>query len=153
MAHPALADEPPIPQCDQKFGTLAIVEPETPTYWWREYNLENPEALIKLYVNKSGCFTLVDRGDGLDMRRAERGLADSDELQVSSNIGKGQMVAADYFLVPDLIAKDSDSGGRGLAGAIGGKLGGKLGGLLGGIKTKTLEADTILTLTNARTGV
>lgn len=152
-AMPALADEPAIPTCSQKYGTLALKEPDTNRYWWRDYNLENPEALIKLYVSESGCFTLVDRGDGLNMRRTERDLADSDELQVSSNIGAGQMVAADYFLVPDLIAKDSDSGGSGFAGALGGKIGGTVGGLIGGMKTKKLEADTILTLVNSRTGV
>jgi hypothetical protein len=146
-------DEPQIPTCSQTYGTLALREPEQHNYWWREYNLENPEALIKLYVNESGCFTLVDRGEGMDMRRDERSLADSGELQVDSNMGKGQLVSADFFLIPDLIAKDSDSGGSALGGAIGGKIGGSIGGLIGGMKTKNLEADTILTLVNARTGV
>jgi hypothetical protein len=146
-------DEPEIPQCSQTYGTLALREPDDNRYWWRQYNLENPEALIKLYVNESGCFTLVDRGEGLEMRSDERALADSGELQVDSNIGRGQLVAADFFLIPDLIAKDSDSGGKGFGGLIGGKIGGTVGGLIGGMKTKKLEADTILTLVNARTGV
>ncbi|MDH3588867.1 MAG: peptidoglycan-binding protein [Gammaproteobacteria bacterium] len=146
-------DEPAIPHCGQSYGTLALREPQTQYYWWREYDLANPEALIKLYVNQSGCFTMVDRGEGLEMRQDERGLADSGELQVDSNIGKGQMTAADFFLIPNLVAKDSDASGKGIAGVIGGKVGGELGGLLGGLKTKKLEADSILTLVNARTGV
>lgn len=149
----AIAEEPAIPHCSASYGKLALREPETNTYWWKEYDLENPEALIKLYVNESGCFTMVDRGEGLEMRRDERDLADSGDLQVESNIGAGQLVAADFFLVPDLIAKDSNSGGKNVFGAIGGKVGGRVGGLLGGMKTKKLEADTILTLVNARTGV
>lgn len=149
----AADDEPQIPTCSQTYGTLALREPEQNNYWWRQYDLENPEALIKLYVNESGCFTLVDRGEGLDMRREERDLADSGELQVDSNMGKGQLVSADFFLIPDLVAQDSNSGGSGLGGAIGGRIGGRLGGLVGGLKTKKLEADTILTLVNARTGV
>ena len=153
-AAPAIAaEEPTIPHCDQPYGALALREPEQHNYWWRQYNLENPEALIKLYVNESGCFTMVDRGEGLAMRRDERALADSGELQVDSNMGRGQMVVADFFLIPDLIAQDSNTGGGGVAGAVAGRFGGKVGGLLGGLKTKNLEADTILTLVNARTGV
>ncbi|MEL7296358.1 MAG: hypothetical protein AAGJ86_01785 [Pseudomonadota bacterium] len=145
------ADEPEIPKCDKTYGSLAIREPEND--WWRRYDLENPEALIKYYVNESGCFTMVDRGEGLEMGMSERDLAASGELQVQSNMGGGQLLAADYFLVPDLITDDEDSGGSGLAGAIGGRVGGRVGGLLGGLKSKKLEADTILTLVNSRTGV
>lgn len=147
------AEEPTIPSCAEPYGTLALREPQNNTFWWQQYDLENPEALIKLYVNESGCFTMVDRGDGLAMRRDERALADSGELQVDSNMGRGQMVAADFFLIPDLVAQDADTGGGGLGGAIGGAIGGRVGGLLGGFKTKNLEADTLLTLVNARTGV
>ena len=149
----AFADDPQIPHCASSYGTLALKEPEDSRQWWRDYDLENPEALLKYYVSESGCFTMVDRGDGLQMRGTERDLADSGELQVDSNMGAGQLVAADFFLVPDLMAQDSDTGGKGLGGAIGGRLGGKVGGLIGGLKTKKLEAETILTLVNARTGV
>ena len=34
--------------------------------WWSELKLGSPEALIKVFVNQSGCFTLVDRGAGLN---------------------------------------------------------------------------------------
>ncbi len=146
------ADEPEIPTCSEPYGTLALREPDG-GQWWASYDLENPEALIKYYVNESGCFTLVDRGSGLDMARDERDMAAGGELQVGSNVGGGQMVAADFFLVPDLVADDDDTGGGSLGGAIGGRIGGRVGGLLGGVKTKNLEADTILTLVNARTGV
>lgn len=146
------ADEPSIPKCEAPYGSVALREPQGGN-WWRNYDLENPEALIKYYINESGCFTLVDRGAGLQMGMSERDLADSGELQVDSNMGGGQLVAADFFLVPDLIADDNDSGGSGIAGAVGGRIGGRLGGLVGGLKSKKLEADTILTLVNSRTGV
>ncbi|MFK8032395.1 MAG: CsgG/HfaB family protein [Gammaproteobacteria bacterium] len=153
LSQSAVAEEPSIPYCDKSYGKLALREPNRNNYWWRRYNLENPEALLKYYVSESGCFTMVDRGEGLDMRRDERNLADSGELQVDSNFGGGQVVAADFFLVPDLLAKDKNSGGKKLGGLIAGKLGGKAGGLLGGLKTKKLEAEAILTLVNARTSV
>ena len=65
--------EPEIPTCDKKIGTLSVVEPEN--QWWRQYNLESPEALIKVFVSKSKCFTLVDRGKGLAAAEKERALA------------------------------------------------------------------------------
>ena len=29
--------------------------------WWRELNLGSPEAIIKVFVQQSGCFTIVNR--------------------------------------------------------------------------------------------
>src|ERR1041385_1434447 len=52
-----------IPVCDKKIGTLSVVEPENK--WWVQYGLESPEALIKVFVAQSKCFTLLDRGKGL----------------------------------------------------------------------------------------
>lgn len=146
-------EEPTIPKCDQPYGNVALTEPSGGGGWWQTYDLENPEALIKYYVTESGCFTLVDRGAGLQMGMNERALNESGGLQVGSDIGGGQLVAADFFLVPDLVADDDDKGGNALGAALGGQIGGSLGGILGGMKTKKLEADTILTLVNARTGV
>lgn len=140
-----------IPMCPQVLGTVAIKDSQNE--WWRQYNLGNPAAVIKLIVMKSGCFQLVDRGQGMEMMRAERDLVGDDELQRGSDIGKGQMVAADYFILPDLVTQDSDTGGSAIGAGIGGMIGGGFGAALGGIKTKKLEAQALLTLTNARTGV
>ena len=103
------APQPEIPTCDKKIGTLAVTEPQN--QWWLQYNLESPEALIKIYVSKSKCFTLVDRGKGLAAAQTERSLAGSGEMRGGSNIGKGQMKAADYVLVPDVAMKNNDSAG------------------------------------------
>src|SRR3546814_11526052 len=100
---------------------------------------------------KSGCFGLVDRGKGLQSRNLERALADSGELQVGSNIGRRQVKAADYFIVPDLVTKNANGGGFGLGGALGGLIGGGAGALLGGWKVSEQEANVTLTLVNART--
>ena len=54
----------------------------------------------------------------------ERRLSQSGELQAGSNIGKGQLAAADYVLRPEIIVSDTDSGG----------IGGALGGLVGSIR-------------------
>jgi curli biogenesis system outer membrane secretion channel CsgG len=141
-------DDPQIPVCSKKIGTLAVVEPENK--WWRAYNLESPEALIKVFVAECKCFTLVDRGKGLEAAQTERALASSGEMRVGSNVGKGQMKAADYVLVPDLVNRNERAGGSRIGGLVGGVVGGKAGAVLGGVNLKSKTAEVVLTLTDVR---
>lgn len=144
-----------IPVCARKLGTIAIVEPDTPQ--WGEYGLSSPEAIIKLFAAKSGCFGIVDRNKGLSIARAERELAGQGELQRGSNLGKGQIKAADYFIVPDIVTQNGRSGGGGIGGGLGslggllGRKAGAIGGLLGSVNIKKKEANVTLALVNART--
>jgi curli biogenesis system outer membrane secretion channel CsgG len=139
-----------IPVCTRKLGTIAIVEPDN--NWWQGLGLGSPEAVLKMFVMKSGCFGLVDRNKGLASRNIERALADSGELQQRSNIGRGQVKAADYFIVPDIVSKNERSGGGGLGAALGGFLGGStFGSIAGNISVNKKEANVLLTLVNSRT--
>jgi len=139
-----------IPVCGKKLGTIAIVEPDN--NWWQGLGLGSPEAVLKLFVMKSGCFSLVDRNKGLAGRNIERALADNGELQAGSNIGRAQVKAADYFIVPDIVSKNERSGGGGVGAALGGFLGGStFGSLAGNISVNKKEANVLLTLVNART--
>lgn len=144
-----------IPVCTRRLGTIAIVEPER--QWWTQIGVGSPEAIIKAMVMKSGCFGLVDRGQGLQNRSLERALADNGELQSGSNIGRGQVKAADYFIVPDIVSGNDHSGGGGIGGALGGigrhfgGFGGAVLGTAGGINVNKKEANVTLTLVNART--
>jgi curli biogenesis system outer membrane secretion channel CsgG len=140
--------EAEIPTCAKKYGTLAVTEPER--NWWSEYHLGSPEALLKIYVSKSGCFTLVDRGKGMAAAQKERALASSGELRGGSNVGKGQVKAADYVLVPDLVSQNKNSGGNRVGGILGGLVGGAAGAVLGGINLKKKTADVTLTVTDVR---
>src|SRR4051794_20533633 len=166
ISSPALADassghkdqargEQEIPVCTHKIGTLAIVPPDKE--WWRELNLGSPEAIIKIFVQQSGCFTMVNRDRAMNSRAMERALADQGELQRGSNFGKGQVKAADYFLQPDIVTTNANSGGGGAGAAIGGLLGhfgggwGAVGALAGGINVKKGEANVTLSLVNGRT--
>ncbi len=144
-----------IPRCAKNLGTVAIVEPDN--QWWREFNLGSPEAILKVFVARSGCFTMVNRGRAMQSRAMERALADNGELQGGSNLGKGQVKAADYFLQPDIVSANRNSGGGG-AGAVLGGLGGMFGGLgraagavAGGISVKKGEANVTLSVVDART--
>ena len=165
-ASPALADassghkdqargEQEIPVCTHKIGTLAIVPPDKE--WWRELNLGSPEAIIKIFVQQSGCFTMVNRDRAMQSREMERAMADNGELQRGSNMGRGQVKAADYFLQPDIVSTNKNSGGGGAGAAVGGFLGhfggwgGAVGALAGGINVKKGEANVTLDLVNGRT--
>ena len=139
-----------IPHCARKLGTLSIMDGDDPR-GWMQYNLASPQKLLKAMVQKSGCFNLVDRGAGLNAAQIERNIGGNLGLQRGSNVGQGQVKAADYVLVAEVQASDSNAGGGAVAGALGGLIGGRVGGLVGGIKTKKLEANTVLSLTNVRT--
>ncbi|HUO81010.1 MAG TPA: CsgG/HfaB family protein [Steroidobacteraceae bacterium] len=140
--------EAEIPTCPKKYGAISVIEPQH--NWWTEYQLASPEALLKIYVNKSGCFTLVDRGKGLAAAKTERDLASSGELRGRSNVGKGQIKAADYVLVPDLVSQNRNAGGKSIGGLLGGLVPGAAGAALGGLNIKKKTADVTLTVTDVR---
>jgi curli biogenesis system outer membrane secretion channel CsgG len=141
-----------IPTCAQPLGAIAVLEPES-TNWWTGQQLASPAALIKMYVQRSRCFTLVDRGRGMAAMQAERELASGGDLRRGSNIGRGQVRAADYVLVPDLVSQNSNAGGNAVGAMLGGLLGSRnanLGRLAGGINLTKKTADVVLTVTDVR---
>jgi curli biogenesis system outer membrane secretion channel CsgG len=137
-----------IPMCSHKIGTAAIYEPQN--NWWAGLGLESPEALIKVFVMRSGCFTLLDRGKGFAAAQQERELAGEGELRQGSNIGKGQMKAADYIITPDIVSKNADSGGTNVGGFLGGLVGGGVGAIVSNISIHSSTADVVLTVTDVR---
>ncbi len=139
-----------IPTCTSKLGTVSIANGDDPR-GWAQNNLAPPEKLLRVIVQKSGCFNIVDRGAGLNAATQERNLNAGLGLQRGSNVGQGQVKAADYVLVAEVAAQDANTGGGAVAGALGGLVGGRFGALAAGIKTRKLEAQTVLTLTNVRT--
>src|SRR4051794_17463432 len=144
-----------IPVCTHRIGTLAIVPSDNE--WWKQYNLGSPEAIIKVFVQQSGCFTMVNRGSAMQSRAMERALAEQGELQKGSRMSRGQVKAADYFLQPDIVTANQNSGGSGVGAGIGGVLGhmggwaSAVGAVAGGINVKKGEANVTLSLVNART--
>ncbi len=139
-----------IPKCSRNLGSIAVHEPDGGKHWWTEKQLPAPSKLIKVYISKSGCFKLVDRGVGMDIAMKERELASQGQLRVQSAVGKGQIKAADYILVPDFISSNNDAGGGGGAAALGGLIGGGAGALLGSINFRSRTADVVLTVTDVR---
>lgn len=137
-----------IPHCSRSIGAIALVEPENK--WWEEYHLGSPESILRYYISESGCFTLVDRGRGMEAAERERALAAAGVLRPRSNIGGGQVRAADYVLTPDLLTSNNNSGGSGIAGIFGALIGGQAGAILGGVNLTSRTADVSLSLINVR---
>lgn len=139
-----------IPRCSQKLGTISIVNGDDSS-GWNQVNLAPPQKLLRVIVQKSGCFGLVDRGAGMNAAAAERELNANLGLQRGSNVGQGQIKAADFVLVAEVASADSNTGGAGAAGLVGGLVGGRAGALIGGLRTKKLESNVVLSLTDVRT--
>jgi curli biogenesis system outer membrane secretion channel CsgG len=144
-----------VEKCSTSLGTLAVTEgsPETINNLGR-YRLGSPATMLRMMIEESGCFTVVERGAGLRALQQERALAGTGMLQEGSNVGGGQMQAADFVLTP-AIQFAEETGGVG--GAIGGFFGrlpgplGALGGLAGGVKFK--EAETTILISDVRSGI
>jgi hypothetical protein len=115
----------------------------------------DPLPALRLIMQQSNCVRIVHRDVVLATMQQERALAQSGELQNKAAFGKGQLVAADYTILPEITFADNNTGGVGLGLAqLGGFLGlpGAIaGGALAGMRFK--EAQVLLTLVDNRTGV
>ncbi len=138
-----------IPRCRESLGSITIADGQSD--YWRDLQLSPPQSLLRVVIQRSGCFTLVDRGTGMSVAQRERELAAGGDLQRGSNVGGGQVRAADYVLVGEIASQNANTGGNALAGLAGAALGGRAGALVGGLRTRNMEANTVLSLTNVRT--
>jgi curli biogenesis system outer membrane secretion channel CsgG len=142
--------------CDSSFGTLAVQEDQTAP-WWREYasrypSLGSTTPVLRMLIQQSNCFVVVERGRAMNNMMQERALQQSGELREGSNFGKGQLVSADYTMGPSIQFSAKGTGGIGGAlGGFGGILGSVAGAIAGGVKSN--EAATTLLLIDNRSGV
>ncbi|MDN3920114.1 CsgG/HfaB family protein [Roseateles violae] len=141
-------------RCDAPKGTIAVVEPQTHVaHALQRYQLGSPTSVIRMLIQQSNCFQVVERGVAMQNMMQERALAQSGQLQADQNIGKGQMVTADFIVTPNVVFTDNNAGGvgGGLMGVLGGSAGRLLGGVAGGLKFK--QAQTSLMLSDSRSGI
>jgi Curli production assembly/transport component CsgG len=139
--------------CDRPMGAVAVVEPQSEMLTaLSRYSLQSPVGLIRLMIQQSNCFIVVERGAGMLNLMQERDLAAAGEVRENSNLGRGQMVAADFVLTPAVVFAENNAGGVG--GAVGGLLGRRVPlapAVAGGLKFK--EAQTSMLLADSRSGV
>lgn len=139
-------------RCDQSLGTIAVVEDQSAT-WYQylaNYKLGSTVPVIRMMIQQSNCFVVVERGAAMNNMNTERALQQSGEMRGGSNFGKGQMVAADYTMSPSIQFSQNTGGMGGALGGFGGGLG-LLGAVAGSMKTN--EASTTLVMIDNRSGV
>ncbi|MES2102462.1 MAG: CsgG/HfaB family protein [Pseudomonadota bacterium] len=154
-AYAESVDKGAIEKCNVNLGTLAVAEPQSQMLAsLGQYSLGSPSTMLRMIVQESGCFTVVERGVAMQNLQQERALSAGGQLQEGSNLGSGQLQAADFVMTPS-VQFSSDTGGVGGAvGGLFGKMGGALGaigGLVGGVKFK--EAETTLLVADVRSGI
>ena len=137
--------------CEKPIATLAVVEPENLVMAsLLRFNLPSPTSLIRMMIQQSGCFLVVERGVAMSNLLQERALAKSGELQQQSNVGGGQLRAADFILTPNVIFSEGNAGG--IIGGIASGLGGIWGSVAAaGLKFK--EAQTSMLVADTRSGL
>jgi hypothetical protein len=136
--------------CDDTLGTMALQE-DTSAPWYaqlRGYQLGSTIPVLRLMMQQSNCFVIVERGGAMNNMMRERTLDKSGEMREGSNFGKGQMVAADYTMSPSI--QFSQKTGQSAAG-VATRFLGAFGALAGSVGTN--EASTTLLLIDNRSGV
>ncbi len=134
-------------KCGETLGTVALQE-ETNAPWYyelRRNQLGSTLPVLRLMIQQSNCFVIVERGRAMNNMMRERELEASGEMRQGSNFQKGQMVSADYTMSPAI--QFSGRTGGGSAGLLTGKLG-VLGAVAGNVKRN--EASTTLLLIDNR---
>jgi hypothetical protein len=139
-------------RCDESLGTLGVVEDQNATWYQtlRNYKLGSTVPVLRMMIQQSNCFVVVERGAAMHNMNVERNLAKSGEMRGGSNMGAGQMVAADYTMNPSITFSANTGGvGGGLAGLS--RSLGVFGAIAGGMKQN--EASTTLIMIDNRSGV
>jgi hypothetical protein len=144
-------------RCPSPLGTVSLIENQSAGWYTilrNEYKLPPTANLLRLLIQQSNCFVVVERGAaGMNAMTRERALMQSGEMRQGSNFGGGQMVASDYGLSPEIVFSNQNAGGMG--GSLGGLVGGRYGGVLAAVggSLQTKEASAMLTLIDNRSGV
>lgn len=143
---------PNVEKCSRNLGSIAVSEAQGyGASQLSSYGLGSPVALLRLMIQQSGCFAVVERGVAMQNLQQERALAQNGEMRSGSNIGKGQMQAADFVMTPNIQFAQNTGGMGGALASWGHGLLGKVGALAGGLKFK--EAQTSLIIADVRSSI
>ena len=143
-------------KCDKPFGKIAVYEPQDAMQKaLTQFSLPSPTGLIRLMIQQSGCFVVVERGQAMRILQQERALAGDGTARSDSNMGSGQLAAADFVVTPEVQFSQNNAAGAGGAlisiGSLFGPIGMIAGALAGGVQFK--QAQTTLILADTRSGI
>ncbi len=101
-------------KCDKPFGKIAVYEPQDGMQKaLTQFSLPSPTGLIRLMIQQSGCFVVVERGQAMQILKQERALANDGTSRSDSDMGGGQLAAADFVLTPEVQFSQENAGGFG----------------------------------------
>lgn len=146
-----------VEKCERSLGTIAVSENQGASQHQLEsYGLGSPVSLLRIMIQQSNCFTVVERGVAMQNLQEERALAARGDTLSGSNIGKGQLQSADFVMTPGVQFAAGNTGGMNAAlSNYGGRLLGGLGGIVAGVagNIKFKEAQTSLLVADVRSGI
>lgn len=148
-------------KCDKVIATVEIDEPTSGAgdMSWMLIASQSglpsdTRPLMKLIMAQTNCFKIVDRAAGLRAAKREHELAEAGLTRKNTSVKKGNVIEAQYTLVPQVTISQNQSSARGLGAAaafIPVPGAGLLAGILGGVTSKTSEAQVLLTIVNNET--
>ena len=111
---------------------------------------ESPLPLVRVLMQQSGCFRIVDRNSGLEQTINEQALKEKGVLRTdgTGDVKKGRGIVAQYSVVPSLTFSEQDAG-RNIGGVLSAVGLDKVAGLAAQVKFK--EAQVVLLLTDNET--
>jgi len=133
-------------RCQETLGTIAIDDGRDSDWYGRfgsTTHVTSIEPLLRLAVQQSNCFVITSIGNLRTDSRLSR-ITDiqrnSGEYRAGSEQQKGQRVAADYYLEPQIVINDSP------VGRIGAALGGLLNSTMGAVARSMEAKASVVTL-------
>lgn len=136
-------------RCSAPVATVALVEDPSGYAYMSRYNLPSPLPLMRLMMQQSGCFRVVDRSAGIEAAKREQELENSGMLRKDQTIRKRQVIEAQYSMLTTIVFSERNAGDT--FGGIVSRLPviGQFAGMLGNVNFK--EAQTVLFLTDNET--
>ncbi|MDR8065978.1 penicillin-binding protein activator LpoB [Burkholderia cenocepacia] len=143
-------------RCTSPLGTIAVDDGRNAD-WWGQFGsatkVTSIDPLLRLAVQQSNCFVITSIGNQKSDARLSRITQlqrNSGEYRAGSKQQKGQRVAADYYMEPQIVINDSPIGGIG--SMIGGLIGNSaVAAVAGHLQTKA--SVVTLTLFDVRSAV
>lgn len=142
---------PQLETCTETLGTVGVDE-DTRAPWYfdlQSRRLGPTTPVLRMMIQQSNCFVVVERGASMNNVMRERSLERSGETRQGSNFGPGQLVSADFTIAPSVQFAAKGTQGMSLGGF--GAIGSAIGAVAGSIKAN--EAATTLLMVDNRSGV
>lgn len=98
-------------KCDAPIAVVALEENQNGYIGIGRGGLpESPLPLVRVVMQQSGCFRIVDRNAGLKATKREQELKEEGVLRADGDVKKGRGLMAQYSVVPSLVFSEQDAG-------------------------------------------